>query len=564
MKKFYKNLSKVVFSMSRKKTCTLYLSVVSFLLGVFVAVMSFFLMDFSGISFVIGSFIDRDLDKDAIETKSLIQSESILENKVRHVSNISIDLNTLILTEDLLVKAEKEHNILKKPLSRKELILKLNSHENVFKDRDPLDIVISYIERFGKFKFAGKSRITSRSKLESISIFVSAAHKDFLWYACFFEGIGTWYSDLSLRREDIDNLTYELRIEDSTGLDTVINRLERDGLLDYRLRGQALEYCELKGWVTGIKDIPKLSESRLYGLLIVTFDVEQYQSDFGIKWQLVLEHVSKQSNDTYGLKLRSAIYDALIKYIGISCIKSTTSIKIKGKDGMRLFLAKWGFSLMGGPYRVCLTLCRFYGLYLRNNQLCIGSRTLDWSSCALLIEEIRFERYRVPRGRRMELIHMSLFEDFISMSFDFTSRDLVFFYSIWSFGLGVKFKRDWDQLDKQDLFECTREHKKIVLENHHLFLIQQHESVEERNVRKLMYGKWSHMGRFDVADMFRDGVEYPGSLDHLRNSIHYRSKYQVGYLSPTSNIKVGNVKHKRLANYYVGMRVFYKKDRGIK
>ena len=318
MKKFYKSFSRVLFSMSRKRTCTLYLSLVIVLLGVVVAVMSFLLIDFSVISLVLGSFIGGDSDKDAIDNKGLIKSEFILENKVRHVSNISIDLNKLILSEDVLVKAEKEHNRLKKPLSREELILKLNSHENVFKGRDPLDIVISYIERFGKFKFAGKSRITSRSKLESISIFVSGAHKDFLWYACFFEGIGTWYSDLSLRREDIDNLTYELLIEDSSGLDIVINRLERDGLLDYRLRGQALDYCELKGWVMGIKDIANLSESRLYGLLNVTFDVEQYQSDFGIKWQLVPEHVIKQSTDTYGLKLRSAIYDALIKYIGIN------------------------------------------------------------------------------------------------------------------------------------------------------------------------------------------------------------------------------------------------------
>ena len=292
--------------------------------------------------------------------------------------------------------------------------------------------------------------------------------------------------------------------------------------------------------------------------------VEQYQSDFGIKCQLVPEHVIKQSTDTYGLKLRSALYDALIKYIGISCIKSATSIRIKGKDGMRLFLAKWGFSLMGGSYRVCLTLCRFYGVYLRNNRLCIGSKTMDWSSCALVIEEIRFERYRVPRGRRMELIHMSLFEDFISMSFDFSSRSLVFLYSIWSFGVGVEFKRDWDQLDKQDLLECSLENKKRVLEDHNLFLIQQHESVEERKVRKLMYAKWYKMGRFDVADMFRDGVEYTGSLKYLRGFIQEGSKYQVGYLSPTSHKKVGNVKHKRLANYYLGMRSFYKEDEGTK
>ena len=544
-------------------------------LGIGLEFTLFFIIVVFGISFsdmilnfvMMVSFTGHSSDEDSIDNKGSSKSEFVPESKLRNVDNISSELNKLVFSRKLLRKAKKKYNRLYKVISREALVARLNIYEDVLKNRDVLAILICYIEHFGKFQFAGKSRITSNSRLESISIFVSAAHKEFLWYVCLFEGIGTWCGgDLSLRRDDIDDLFYELRIDASTGLDRVISRIQDDGLIGYKLKGRFLEYCELKGWIMNIKDIGNLSESRLYGLMLVTFDVEQYSNDFGIKFELVSARVAWEEVNSHLLERWVAVYDVLIQYIGISCIRSKSSIRIKGWYGMRLFLAKWGFSLIGGPFRICRKLCYFYGVSLRQNQLVVYVRSSslsafsNWSSTASGIEDIRFERYRISRARRMELIHKELWDDFKCMRFDFNSQTLGSFYSIWSFSFGIEFTRDWGLLDKEDLLKCTAEDKKIILEDHKRFVKQKKESSEARNKRERMYVEWYKRGNESEAAKFKDGVEYTGSLDRLRRSIKEALKYQVGYLSPSSYKKVGSFKHERLANYYVGMRDFYGDD----
>ena len=506
-------------------------------------------------------FIDPELLQD-FEAKAARQRGE----KTLKVDSIESFLSTFEVSEEVLLRAKEFHKFCSEPCT---IDFLRDAGHLVLEDKVILDILLAYIDHFGSFN------VNSSGDVESITLLVPKSERFFLLSLSLYEDLGTWVGiRLVSRGGDIDDLLYEFRIDFNSGLQAVTNKLKCTGLLGYGLNDKCLEVCNRNGWIVNTSDIGKLSDSRLYGLLNVILDVEQYAHDFGLVFSLIGAGSDVSVTDDDLKDRHNAIYDVLMDFIGVDCSRddcpkdSSYGLRIFGKKGFELFYAKWGKFLMGGAFDMCDCLHMFYDrvdlIERKDRSVTTGTwkPTVEdaWLTAVKGIELVRFKGYRVPRETRMEVIKYTLAQDFIYLPVDFNCRSLASVYNLVRVGAKIELERNWGVLQVEDDAKfgvAISSPRTVSLHS----MLSDKEFMESRSdsdreffvgaLKVLIEGKvdYDSLQRFkfnlekDYMDWYKLSCVNPERVD-----------YKVCYLSPTYRTKLPYYNHQPLGNYYVGTK----------